>query len=163
LPFDSIARYRERSMSVAGENTVGSWHVRIRRLGLGALTALVSVNVWTGSPLLAVWLGSRVQRLSGSPSMAAIAVVLLALGVQSLLLLRLLAALNRSYDALLGRQAERWNAPWLRSMRAERADLVAHKRPLSTVERLVIASVVAAVCAFEVWFFFFAGSSLPNA
>jgi hypothetical protein len=31
------------------------------------------------------------------------------------------------------------------------------------VERIVVAAMVAAVVAFEIWFFFFAGSSLPNA
>jgi hypothetical protein len=30
------------------------------------------------------------------------------------------------------------------------------------VERLVIISVVVAIGLFEVWFFFLAGSSLPN-
>jgi hypothetical protein len=138
-------------------------HRQLRRIGLGILTAVISVNVWTGSPLLAVWLGSRVQRLSGSPSMGAIAVVLVALVVQSLILIRLLATLNRHYDALLGREAERWNSPWLRSLGAERPDAAAQSRPLTLVERLVVLSVVIAVGAFEVWFFFFAGSSLPRA
>jgi hypothetical protein len=148
-------------MSVAdGERPRGGR--RIRRLLLGALTALISVKVWTGSPLLAVWLGSRVQRLSGSPSMGAIAVVMVALVIQSIILVRLLAALNRRYDALLGRKEERWQAPWLKSMRAERNESAASKHPLTTVERVVIASVVLAICAFEVWFFFFAGSSLPR-
>ncbi len=137
-------------------------HRRLRRIGLGVLTALISVNVWTGSPLLAVWLGSRVQRISGSPSMAAIAVVLIALVVQSLILIRLLAVLNRHYDGLLGREPERWNSPWLRSLGAERPETAAQKRPLTLVERLVVLSVVIAVAAFEVWFFFLAGSSLPR-
>jgi hypothetical protein len=30
------------------------------------------------------------------------------------------------------------------------------------VERVVVISVVAAVLALEIWFFFFAGSPLPN-
>jgi hypothetical protein len=147
--------------SAAGRTQVS--HRQLRRIGLGILTAVISVNVWTGSPLLAVWLGSRVQRLSGSPSMAAIGVVLVALVVQSLILIRLLAALNCHYDALLGREAERWNSPWLSSLGAERPDAAAQSRPLTLVERLVVLSVVIAVGAFEVWFFFFAGSSLPRA
>jgi hypothetical protein len=134
----------------------------IRRVLLGALTALLSVNLWTGSPLLAVWLGSRVEKAIGSLSMAAVGVVILALAVQSLVLLRILAALNRSYDELLGREATRYQAPWLKSLGAERKDTAAAKHPLGTVEKFVIASVVVAVCGFEVWFFFFAGSSLPN-
>jgi hypothetical protein len=144
------------------ENRPQVSHPQLRRIGLGILTAVISVNVWTGSPLLAVWLGSRVQRLSGSPSMTAIAVVLFALVVQSLILVRLLTTLNRHHDALLGKEAERWNSPWLRSVGAERLDAAAQKRPLTLVERLVILSVVVAVGLFEVWFFFFAGSSLPR-
>jgi hypothetical protein len=33
---------------------------------------------------------------------------------------------------------------------------------LSALEKTLVASVVVAVLGFEVWFFFFAGSSLPN-
>jgi len=135
---------------------------RLRRVLLGALTALLSVNLWTGSPLLAVWLGSRLERAIGSLSMAAVGVVILALAIQSIILLRLLAALNRSYDALIGREPKRWQSPWLTSLGAERKDTAAAKQPLSAVEKFVIASVVLAVCGFEVWFFFFAGSSLPR-
>jgi hypothetical protein len=136
---------------------------RVRRLALGVLTAVLSVNLWTGSPLFAIWVGSRVQRDFGSPSMAAIFVVFAALVLQSVILVRALAALNRSYDAAIGREPQRWQAPWLKSMRAERDKTASAKRPLSVVERVVVISVVAAVGAFEVWFFFFAGSSLPHA
>jgi hypothetical protein len=34
---------------------------------------------------------------------------------------------------------------------------------ISPIERLVVTAVFACVAAFEIWFFFFAGSSLPNA
>ena len=47
-------------------------------------------------------------------------------------------------------------------MRDERERGPRQKFGISPVERVVVASVVAAVLAFEVWFFFFAGSSLPN-
>jgi hypothetical protein len=153
---------RARLWSMSGGKPGSASH-RVRRLLLGVLTAVISINLWTGSPLLAVWLGSRLQHVASSPSMAAIGVTVVALVIQSVILVRLLAALNRSYDALLDREPQRWQAPWLKSMRAERTETAAEKRPLSTVERVAIVSVVAAVCAFEVWFFFFAGSSLPNA
>jgi hypothetical protein len=147
----------------SGDETARVPAYRLRRTLLGAMSAVVSINIWTGSPLLAVWLGSRVQRVNSGPSMGAITLVLVALVVQSLLLVRLLTALNRSYDALIGREQERWQSPWLRSLRAERAsDTAARRRPLTIVDRLVVLSVVVAVGAFEVWFFFFAGSSLPH-
>jgi hypothetical protein len=33
----------------------------MRRIALAALMALLAINVWTGGPLLALWIGSRVQ------------------------------------------------------------------------------------------------------
>ena len=35
--------------------------------------AFLALNVWTGSPLLAVWLGSKVQGEESQPSMGAYA------------------------------------------------------------------------------------------
>lgn len=60
------------------------------------------------------------------------------------------------------RVASDWTSPWLRSMRGEREALAKKRQGISAIERIVVLSVVAAVAAFEVWFFFFAGSSLPN-
>jgi len=48
-------------------------------------------------------------------------------------------------------------------MRGERKELARKREGISAVERLVVVSVVAAVLAFEIWFFFFAGSPLPSA
>ena len=57
----------------------------------------------------------------------------------------------------------RYTSPWLRSMRGEREEDMRRSRGITGVERIVVISVVAAFLAFEIWFFFFAGSSLPNA
>jgi hypothetical protein len=48
-------------------------------------------------------------------------------------------------------------------MRDEGASDARGKYGISGIERVVVASVVAACLAFELWFFFLAGSSLPNA
>jgi hypothetical protein len=48
-------------------------------------------------------------------------------------------------------------------MRDERDNAVARKYGISGVERIVVICAIAGVLAFELWFFFFAGSSLPNA
>ena len=58
---------------------------RLKRGLLVSLMSITTINVWTGSPLLALWVGSRVQG-SGSPSMGAFAVVGLTLGAVSLAL-----------------------------------------------------------------------------
>ena len=47
---------------------------RLKRAGLLSLMSVTTVNVWTGSPLMALWVGSRVQTL-GASTMAAFATV----------------------------------------------------------------------------------------
>ena len=44
----------------------------MKRILLAAAVTLVGLNVWTGGPLLALWIGSRLER-STQPSMVAIA------------------------------------------------------------------------------------------
>src|SRR4051794_25062745 len=94
--------------------------MRLRRIGWVALMAVLTANIWTGGPLLALWIGSRVQG-SGAPSMGAIAVTAIALGVISFLLIRLLAIVDVRYGEAAGRTSTvQRHVPWLRSMRGER-------------------------------------------
>jgi hypothetical protein len=143
--------------------------VGLRRLGLAVATAVVSVNVWTGAPLFALWVGSRFEGwvggsgTGGGTSMRAVFVLVLVLAVLELVLTFALSRLSAAYDELTGRpQSARRTSPWLRSMRGEREDFIREKHGISGVERVVVISVVAAVLALEIWFFFFAGSPLPN-
>jgi hypothetical protein len=138
-------------------------NLRLRRVGLVVATALVTINIWTGGPLFAVWVGSQVQGDTGSPSMGAVFTVILVLAALVAVLAWALTWLNAKYDEVTGRPpAARQTSPWLRSMRDERESDVRRKFGISAVERVVVITVVAAVLAFEIWFFFFAGSSLPN-
>jgi len=132
---------------------------RLARIGLAAAAAFVTVNIWTGAPLLALWLGSRTAGPSGL-SMTAVFVVVAVLGVLVLLLVRLLTRINERYNRLTGRQQERRVSPWMRSMRSERDEYAHAKHGTSAVERVVVISVTAAMVVFNVWFFFFAGSPL---
>ena len=52
--------------------------------------------------------------------------------------------------------------PWLKSTSGERVPAKRPPEPLTLLERILVLMVVVAVGCFEVWFFFFAGSSLPN-
>lgn len=131
------------------------------RLVLATATTLVSVNLWTGGPLFALWVGSRIQAAVGSLSMGAVGATVAVLIVESLLLYQLLAWLNVRYSQVIGRKVRRQQAAWLKPMSAERRKLEA-KQPLNAVERIVVISVVAAVLALEVWFFLFAHYSLPS-
>jgi hypothetical protein len=137
--------------------------VSVKRVGLVIATAIVSINVWTGAPLFAVWVGSKVQGNLNSLSMTAVFSVVLVLAALVLALAWALTWFNAKYDELTGRPpAARQTSPWLRSMRDERETDVRSKYGISAVEKVVVVSVVAAVLVFEFWFFFLAGSSLPS-
>jgi hypothetical protein len=138
--------------------------LRVKRIALVSASALAAINIWTGAPLLAVWVGSQVARGSGSGlSMGAVFVVVVVLAVCCFLLAVALTWLSARYDELTGRPAAaRRTSPWLRSMRGEREEVARKRYGISAVERMVVISVVAAILVFEIWSFFFAGSSLPN-
>jgi hypothetical protein len=135
----------------------------LKKMGLVTASALCSINLWTGAPLFAVWVGSKVQGSFNSLSMTAVFAVIAILAVTVFALGYLLTWLNTKYDELTGRPAvARQTSPWLRSMRDERDDAVQRKYGIGGIERVVVICAIAGVLAFEVWFFFFAGSSLPN-
>jgi hypothetical protein len=131
------------------------------RVVLGILSALVSINLWTGGPLFALWVGSRVQASIGTLSMAAVGATIGVLIAVTYVLYKMLAWLNVRYYAAIGRPLPRQQAAWLKPMSGERR-AVQVRRPLSGVERIVILSVVVAVLALEIWFFFFAHYTLVS-
>ena len=133
--------------------------VRLQRVVLVAAMTLATLNIWTGAPLAALWVGSR---LTGGEriTMLAVAVTAALIFVFCFVMIRLLAHLGARHDALTGRQATvRRHTPWLRSMSGERS----HGAPgavatLTALEYLLVGMVVLAVLLFEVWFFFYSGS-----
>jgi len=132
---------------------------RLQRVALAAAAAFVTVNIWTGAPLLALWVGSQTAGPSGL-SMTAVGVVVVVLAALVVGLTALLVRINARYDRLAGRVADRRVSPWMRSMRGEREDSIRARQGTSAVERVVVWSVTAAVLVFNAWFFFFAGSPL---
>jgi len=135
---------------------------RIRRATLVAAMTVVGMNVWTGNPLLALWVGSRVVG-GGQLSMGAVALVAIMMLVVGLGLAQLLALLGTAYDRASGRPPTvRGHVPWLRSMRGERVEYERSRAGLNAMELLLVAMVVIAVAAFEVWFFFFSTSPIDQ-
>jgi hypothetical protein len=132
--------------------------IRLARVGLAALAAVLSVNLWTGAPLLAIWVGSRVQGGTGL-SMNAVGAVLGTLAVSVAVLVTLLVRVEATYKMLSGQPTKRRTTPWLRSLRDERPEL-AVRRSLTGFEKSIVATVVVAIAAFEVWFFVLAGSPI---
>ena len=143
-------------------STTASMSLRLKRVALVCLMVLTTVNVWTGGPLLALWIGSRVQN-AGPPSMLAVGVAAISLGVISYVLVKLLAWLDAVYARISGRPATvSRHVPWLRSMRGERPHQQKHARELAPLEVILIATVVVVVLLFEVWFFFYSGSPIDQ-
>jgi hypothetical protein len=133
----------------------------VKRVLLAAATAFVTVNIWTGGPLLALWVGSQAvgeRRLS----MGALGLTVVTLAVLVFAFALMLTWLNNVYDELTGRPRSERRAAWLRSMRAEDEGHVSQRVGLTTLERIVMVNVYVAVIAFLGWFFVIAGSPLPH-
>jgi hypothetical protein len=120
------------------------------------LMAVGSVVMWIGVPFGLVYLASRVAD-SSRPSAGPYLLVLIGLPIGMALVGKFLGYLDRLHGRLTGREEERHRATWLRSMRAERAST----RRGSVLDQVMIVSVALALVAFGIWFFGFAGSSLP--
>jgi hypothetical protein len=134
---------------------------RAKRYGLAALTAFLALNIWTGSPLLALWIGSRVQGSASQTSFGAILAIVGCLAIFSIGLYQALKYVMHSYQEATGTlPTVRTHAPWLRSMRGERPEYQAAAASISGIERVIVVSVVLAAAAFEIWFFFFSGSPI---
>jgi hypothetical protein len=125
---------------------------------LVALMAVGSVVMWLGVPLGLIYLASKLAD-TPNPSMGPYLVVLIGLPIGMALVGRGLGALNRAHIRLTGAEVDDYRPGWTRSMRAERK--VAHRG--GVLDRVMIVSVGVAVVIAAVWFFGFAGSSLPGA
>jgi hypothetical protein len=122
------------------------------------LMAVGSIVMWIGVPLGLIYLASQVAG-SSNPSAGPYVLVLVGLPIGMAIVGRCLGALDRAHSRLTGRvDTTRRPASWMRSMRAERGST----RSGGVLDRVMIASVGLAVLAFAIWFFGFAGSSLPN-
>jgi hypothetical protein len=134
----------------------------IRRLLLGAGVAIAALNIWTGAPLLALWIGSRLQP-GTQATMSSVFLVAFLLALFCSMLVWAMGRLSAAYDRARGAPPPpRQQAPWMRSMRGERTKDLKRDRPATGPEKIMIAVVVLAVLAFEGWFFFLASSPLPS-
>ena len=112
--------------------------------------AFLALNVWTGSPLLALWIGSRIQGEESQPSMGAFVAVIVCLVAFSWGLYQLLKLTTHAYQQATGTQPTvRTHAPWLRSMRGERPEYNRAAARISGAEKIVVASVILAAIVFE--------------
>jgi hypothetical protein len=122
------------------------------------LMAAGSIVMWIGVPVGLIYLASRLAD-TPDPSAGPYLVVLLGLPVGMAIVGKLLGYLDRAHGRLTGTLEDKpRRATWLRSMRAERAST----RRGSVLDTVMMVSVGVALAAGAVWFFGFAGSSLPG-
>src|SRR3954447_15567428 len=121
------------------------------------MMAVGSVFLWIGIPIGWVWIASRTVSTS-QPSFGPYLLVLVATPLSMWLWSKLLFRLNGLYARVTGQTYEvRTQLPWHKSLRDQRST-----RPTTVLDLVMMISVSLALTAFGIWFFFFAGSSLPN-
>ena len=129
----------------------------MRAFLLVALMALGSVLMWIGVPLGLIYLASQISD-SSRPSVGPYLLVLIGLPIGMAVIGKGLGALNRAHIRVTGTEVDAYRPGWTRSMRGERQV----ERRGGILDRVMIISVVVAGIAFAIWFFGFAGSSLPG-
>jgi ABC-type multidrug transport system fused ATPase/permease subunit len=135
--------------------------VGVRRALLAAATAFVAINLWTGAPLLALWVGSMVVG-TRALSMGAVFVVVAVLATLTYAMAHALVWLNETYNRLTGRREGERRLRWLRSMNSQGPRPEEERQAGTLLEQIVMSSVYLAVITFLVWFFGFAGSPMPS-
>jgi hypothetical protein len=124
----------------------------LKRATMAALTAIVTVNVWTGCPLLALWVGSRAVGRHDL-SMGAVVVVLAVLALLEAAMLLLLAWLSSVYDELIGLRRSEQEVTWIRRLCAPpQAAGVRRTLALTSVEGVVVINVYVAVVTLVLWY-----------
>jgi hypothetical protein len=123
-----------------------------------ALMAIGSVVLWLGIPVGWLYLASRIVK-SSQPSLGPYVLVLVGIPVSMIVVGKALSRLNRAYGEVTGATpAGRVRSPWMKSMRGERDS----GRPRTVLDVVMVWSVALALLSFAIWFFLFAGSSLPT-
>jgi hypothetical protein len=127
---------------------------RLQRVALQIAMGLSAINIWTGAPLLALWVGSRATESATTVTMAPVLLVIVVLFVTCLGLIYALSWTSSRYDTLVGRPATvKRHVSWLRSARGERVNWERERAGVTPLERMLVIMVVLAFLAFEAWFF----------
>jgi hypothetical protein len=127
-------------------------------LFLVLLMAAGSVVMWLGIPLGLIYAASQLADTS-APTLGPYLLVFIGLPVGMAIMAKLLGYLDRVHQAYTRTGDDRpVQAPWMRSMRGERGST----RRRGVLDTLMIVSVGLALAGFGIWFFVFAGSSLPG-
>ena len=123
-----------------------------------ALMAIGSILLWLGIPVGWLYLVSRLVK-SSQPSMGPYVLLIVGIPASMIVVGKALSKLNRVYGEVTGTTPTmRVRSPWMKSMRGERES----GRQRTVLDVVMVWSVALALLCFGVWFFAFAGSSLPS-
>jgi hypothetical protein len=123
-----------------------------------ALMAIGSILLWLGIPVGWLYLVSRLVK-SSQPSMGPYVLLIVGIPASMIVVGKALSKLNRVYGEVTGTTSTaRVRSPWMKSMRGERDS----GRQRTVLDVVMVWSVALALLCFGVWFFAFAGSSLPS-
>jgi hypothetical protein len=119
---------------------------------------LAAFSLWTAIPLTWIYIASKVSHTQ-FPSGGPYAVVAVGIVATVLIVAWLIGRLNNLYIRLTGTNRVAAVRPaWLRSMR----DSGSLQSSVTVVEAVLMGSVMLAALALTIWFFFVAGSPIPN-
>jgi hypothetical protein len=119
---------------------------------------LAALSIWTAIPLSWIYIGSKVSHTQ-FPSQGPYLVVAVGIVVSVLVIAWLIGRLNRLYIQTTGTNRLAPMRPaWLKSMR----DTGQPASTTTVVEAVLMGSVLLAAAVLTVWFFFLAGSPIPN-
>lgn len=127
-----------------------------RAITLVAGMAVGSVVMWIVIP--AAWVVGASQVGHTQPTLLPLLMIFIGAPLTMIPTAKVLGVLDHRHQELMGTLDERRRAePWRQSMRD--AD---DGGPQSVLAVVMVASVAVAFVALAIWFFFFAGSSLPS-
>ena len=127
-------------------------------LVLIVLMAIGSIAMWIVVPVFWIWLAGKMQENS-QPSLGPYLLILFGIPITMFLVAKVLSQLNAAYGKVTGQAPRvRMQMPWQKSMRGERNE----PKQATVLDIVMLTSVSIALVAFTIWFFAFAGSSLPS-
>lgn len=132
-------------------------NLRFARFGVVSAMVFFALGLWTFIPLAWVWVASHLQA-GVTPSFGAYCLILAGIPVTIILLSRVLSMLDRTLDRMAGTERKRERAAWLRSMRGETDS----RHEVTTLDLVMIGTLVLAGIVMAIWFFFFASMKLPG-
>jgi hypothetical protein len=119
---------------------------------------LAALSIWTAIPLTWIYIGSKVSHTQ-FPSSGPYIVVAVGILLTVVLMGWLIGRLNRLYIQITGtNRLAPIRSAWLRSMR----DTSPQVGSTTVVEAVLMGSVLLAALVLTLWFFFLAGSPIPN-